>query len=1043
MHSIKPPLSKPPLCTAGNASRGTSALASSLLWIVMVCGLGLVSAERSTAEEPAKRFIDQLRAAGHYDLAIEYIDRLDSYPGVAAEFLQAVDLERAQTLLEASQRSRVADTRDEYYRDATTALERFVTGQPNHPRRPEAQLQLGNLQLLRGAQLMEQGGPPDAQRRATALEIFAGAAATFGDIVSELRSTLQELQGQKIDAAKEPGKIALRDGYRKDYLQALLLGGDAMKRAGDTFAQPGDEQRKWYNDSLARFEDLRDKYSDTLAGILATLYAAQVHQALGDEPQATDRYLAVLDQPDSDPLRIPKARAIVGLMRMLLAKSPPQYKAAIDRGQMWADDIRPNEKDIPEFQELRLVLADAHLGQRELTENGAEKRQHASAARALLLPLSRSAGQYQDPAMERLAKLGVGQDASVATLELKDLPTTFEDALKLSREILDEEKNLALTAQLIERRQQEGEALQAEQETARADLAQVRERGVEVLRHTLALANAESEAADVIQARYWLAFMLFRSERFWEAGVVGEFVARRYPGSELALSSGLTALSAWQLALRDTPADQLDQILPQLQRVAEYLVQQWPQDPQAASARELLVRIAIGRSDLESAQEFFANLPAEHPARGELQQAIGRLMWNQAVRLQRDGDITAATAVRQQMATTLTTGLATLERGQVNADVLRTAMLLARVQLLNEDTAAALQTLENDVYGPLKRVQDVKLEDPNLKADIYASALQALVTQLTDSNSDGDALMSRAGTVMEGLQQAYEGQTDGEQKLVQTFFRLARDIREQLESAPAAQQEKLTAAFKLFLDQLAAKSDDPKTLHWAAQTLVGLAEGQMQPTETRARGPAGELVSAALAILQRMETKATEQPNWLGSDKMLTQIRLELGKSARLAGDYKVALDSLSTVLAENQMLLDAQIEAALVYEQWAATLPQKFATVSYNRAINGAKPDPKTRRNTIWGWGSIAKRTLGNEQFEETFFDARYHLALCRYLQGKKEADPAQSKKLIEQSRDDIRNVFVRYPELGGGATKQRYDALLKEIQKSLGDAATGLAAL
>src|SRR6056297_3291951 len=274
MHSIKPPLSKPPLskpliCHVGKSPHGASTLAGSLLWIALVCGLGLVSAQRLTAEEPAKRFIEQLRAAGHYDLAIEYLDRLDSYPGIAAEFLQAVDLERAQTLLEASQRSRVADTRDGYYRDATTALERFVTGQPNHPRRPEAQLQLGNLQLLRGAQLMEQGGPPDAQRRATALETFAGAAATFGDIVAELRSTLQELQGQKIDAAKEPGKIALRDGYRKDYLQALLLGGDAMKRAGDTFAQPGDEQRKWYNDSLARFEDLRDKYSDTLAGILA------------------------------------------------------------------------------------------------------------------------------------------------------------------------------------------------------------------------------------------------------------------------------------------------------------------------------------------------------------------------------------------------------------------------------------------------------------------------------------------------------------------------------------------------------------------------------------------------------------------------------------------------------------------------------------------------------------------------------------------------------------------------------------------------------
>jgi hypothetical protein len=67
--------------------------------------------------------------------------------------------------------------------------------------------------------------------------------------------------------------------------------------------------------------------------------------------------------------------------------------------------------------------------------------------------------------------------------------------------------------------------------------------------------------------------------------------------------------------------------------------------------------------------------------------------------------------------------------------------------------------------------------------------------------------------------------------------------------------------------------------------------------------------------------------------------------------------------------------------------------------------------------------------------------LALCRYLQGKKTSDSERSEKLIEQAKTDIRNVQIRFQDLGGGATRQRFELLLKEIQKSLGQPPNGLA--
>jgi tetratricopeptide (TPR) repeat protein len=1005
---------------------------------VLTCSLWAGS---SAAGEPAERFIKQLRAAGYFEIANVYLDRISQYPGVSGEFLEAIDLERAQNSLEASQQSRVMDDRDALIAKASEALQRFVTQKPSHPRRSEAQMQLGKIQLARGVQLIELGGPPTPERRQTAKQTFLDASKTFGAIVTELREELLKLQGQKIDAQKQPELVTRRDTYRASFLESLLNQAEAIKRAAEAIGEDTPERKTLAEDALKQFTELTDKYSDKLAGILAILYAGELHDLLGDDKAATDKYLAVLDQPDSDVLRKSKAKATTGLMRISLRANPPDFQAAIERGQPWADDIRPDEKQSNEFNEMRLVLADAYLGKRAGTENGTEQRRLASSARALLLPISKSAGPMQEAASEKLATLGVGDADNAIADDSKPLPNSFSESLSLANDILDEEKNLTLTSQLLEQRAAEGEQIAAELGPVKDSLSKLRSRGIQVLRHTLNLTTPETSNAEVNQARASLAFLLFRSGRYREAAVVGEFVARRYPSSELAVSSGLTALGSWQLALREAEEAQTDGILRQLQSTAEYLVGRWPEDSQIASAKELLVRVAIGRNDFDAATKFLDQLPGDNPSRMELQQAMGRLMWNKAITLKNEGDLTAAQAMRNKAAETLSSGLQKLNKEAVTGTALEAALLLARVQVLNDNSKAALATLESDVYGPLKRIDEVPVSSETFKGELYGLALQVMVAELTSDGADVNTLMDRSKTVMSGLQQAYQGQPEGDKKLVATYFQLARDIREQLESAPPAKKQRLTDAFKLLLDQLSSQSDDSKTLHWAAQTLLGLGQGAMGENDAKATGQAETLVSSASALLKRIESRGAKEPSWLASEQMLTQVRLELGTAARLVGDYKTALDSLTAVLEKNQMLVDAQVEAALVYEQWAGALQNpQFASVSYGRAISGAKPDA-SGKNVIWGWGSIAKRTMGNPQFDQVFFNARYRLALCRFLQGKKEANPEKAKKIFEQAAGDVRAVVVRYPEMGGPASRQKFDLLTKEIQKALGSQPLGLA--
>jgi hypothetical protein len=77
-----------------------------------------------------------------------------------------------------------------------------------------------------------------------------------------------------------------------------------------------------------------------------------------------------------------------------------------------------------------------------------------------------------------------------------------------------------------------------------------------------------------------------------------------------------------------------------------------------------------------------------------------------------------------------------------------------------------------------------------------------------------------------------------------------------------------------------------------------------------------------------------------------------------------------------------------------------------------------------------------GRPQFREQFFEARYNVALCRFLQGKAE----NSDRIIKQAASDITQVSALYPEMGGPQRRAQFDLLLKEIQKAHGEKPDGL---
>jgi tetratricopeptide (TPR) repeat protein len=259
-----------------------------------------------------------------------------------------------------------------------------------------------------------------------------------------------------------------------------------------------------------------------------------------------------------------------------------------------------------------------------------------------------------------------------------------------------------------------------------------------------------------------------------------------------------------------------------------------------------------------------------------------------------------------------------------------------------------------------------------------------------------------------------------------------------MEIADPEIKKKLGVGFESFLSQAAANATELDILNWVAESYRGMGESfgtDLKSLTPQAKG----YFQKAAETYQRILDKGKAEPQFI-SPAMATQVRMQLAKSKKGMGDYKVAADFYEAILKESAMLLPVQIEAARLYQDWGGAA--KGQEDNYLRAIVGARPDPNQQnRNTIWGWGVIAKLTAGNAQFREQFHDARYNLALCRYNYAIAQQDAKKKKEYLDMARRDIGFMVGLYPDMGGEVMRAKYDNLAKGVQKALGEKPVGLA--
>lgn len=1002
------------------------------------------------ANEPARAFLEGLRERGYYDMAIEYLEQMKTSPIAPVEFRETLLYELGTTLIQSSRDQRDIKIRQAQLAEAADALQQFIGMMPDHPLVTSANSQLGNLKVERARIKVEQSKQPKAKTSAllnAAAEIYLDAYQVFEQAQIELRERLTRMTNIP---EKDRRAIELRDVLRTDYLQAQLLAAAVKEEMADTKKPGSDEYKKLVTEAAEQYGQIYEKYRTRLAGLYAKMYQGRCSQKLGNHKDALSYFGELLEQPDNpEEFRTLKTRTL------LLAKDSWQasrlHAEAVKRLGAWVDGARPNETREPEWLELRLALARAQwaLAQDLRADNPKDPqiRRLESEARKNAQFVTRVSGNVQQEARTFLGQIGIElSDAS------DDDPQSFDEARQLGRDALDSMQTAGLLVNNLPNRiASESDAavkeeLQQQLDQARQTIETAPDEAIRYFRMALAMADDQTDIRDLNIVRYFLCYLYFSRDDYMEAAVIGELLARRFPNSSGARQGAKIAMAAYLKLYAEAEGEDRQFETNQIVSIADYITQKWPDQEEAVEALNTLIPFMIQAGDLDAAESYLADIPEDSPRRGDAEIKTGQAMWSAYLRgrlrqrriesgedeppedFDPDAETENLEELKARAQRILVAGIQRMQANGTASEVSVVAALsLAQLYVDTGQADQAIELLEDDALGPLTLVrnQHPATAREGFAPEVYKTSLRAYISSLPTAESS-DAVIQKATRVMDAMREAMPSN-----QLIGIYYSLAKDLEAQMNLATDQARQALSKGFETFLLQLRDTSDEFAVLNWVAETFAGMAasfDAQNQLTAESAR-----YYQLSAETYERILDQVQ-----IADDRMRVQVQLRLARVNRRLNRFTAARDIYTAVLKDNPMMVNVQIDAAGMYQDWAAIPPDREGL--FLRAIQGAEIDSATQRPVIWGWQGIASRTANQPQFRNVFHEARYNLALCLYSYAMAKSG-SEREKYLEMANRSIRQTQQLF---GSGEEwddwRSQYDQLMRNIQRAQNQKPVGL---
>lgn len=1066
-------------CRSLNAVLVAAALASAVL---------VAPARVALGEEPAAAFLVKLRESGYFDLANEYLQRMEKSPAVSQEFRTAIMYEQGLTLMAVSRSETDFAKRQARLDEAQKKFEEFLVAQKNHDLTPRAKTELANVLVERGrVKSVEASRAMDPAAKAALLKearaFFERGLAQFATSMEEIKKKLESLP-KVLDEKKDASRIAYRDELRADYVKVQMVQAVMLYEIAGTAV---DEKEK--DELLKKAADaygvIHEKYRRMLAGLYARLQQGRCYEEMGGEKNLTEAltyYGELLEQPkEPDPFRVLRTKTMLQAMQCWLADELKEKKLdlAITTADPWIKEMRPNETKDEDWLKLHYELARAYqLKAATLAAKAPEKGRYMNEARKLV---EVGARYSQKELNEKFVALKAQLGGKIAAPNKKIDPSTFAEAMQAGRDgmqVIKESNRIVetLTAALptaANAATKTGMQKQiADAEQARID---ARFDTIGYFRKALTLVEPETTIDDVNLVRYYLSTLYLSQKDYYHAAAIGEFITRNYPGDRTAKFCATIARQSYLLLYNEAPEDARDFETDHVVGICQLVYEKWPNEPEAEDALITLLKFMVqpkqvGNTrmvppeNLVKAKEFLAKIPVESKRRGEAELTAGQAIWSsylkglQQVRKWETGDEsppdgvdiaarkTELDGLKSEAQGTLKNGIERMRQQGVDPTLVTAVLSLCQIYVDAEEADAAIALLEDKDIGPLTLVANnhEAVSREGFAEEAFKTGLRAYIGSLPKA-ADKPAMIAKAEGVMDAMNKRVGDDEAGKQKLVGIYVSLAKDVAKQIENAAPVNKKPLTQGFVSFLDKVSKSATQFAVMNWVAENFFEIGEAN-RPKSGEVPPDVEAFYDKAAAqydqLIAKAKADATITPD------MLTQLRLRTANVYRRQGKFIAAMDQFEEILKDpkRNAMLNVQVDAASTYMEWAASggVPKLYLVAS-----KGGRPN-KAGRNNIWGWMGIESR-LGkqvadypqtSEKFLATLHEAKRKKAECNYLYALTQDDENRRKDFLQRAKDDIRLTYRSDQDLGGPTSKKSYDDLLKLVQTAMKEQPAGLEA-
>lgn len=1015
--------------------RGLSVwLVAALAWISLT-GVSL-------AKEKAQEFLDALRRNGMFDVAEEYLETMSTNPSIPEETKQTVPFELGKTIIDKCESIPDVDTRLKELNKARTRFEEFLTKSPMHPLAQEAQTQMGLVSVSRGKALLEMSRKPsNASRKdsmvAEARTEFQKSQGIFDSIEKKLDAEYiklkEELTDKLTDADKERRRTSL-----DNLVVARLQAATATYEHAKAYDKGSDQQKNLTKQAMDKYHILYERYRKKAVGLFAGMFEGRCLQDLGDLKRALGIYESLLLQPDDPPIfREIKGKTLALALECWTNEEQKLYDKAADEGGKWLDAVEKSKSgddrtqygsSIRYFTALALDKQIEALQANNANPNEVKKKVNALVSHATFL--TRFKNEHRNAAKAYVGKYRKTQQEGE--------PTTFADARDAAKAAIDA-MSVALNFVKVANQTKNQEMI-AQVPEKENEIREARVSALKYCRLALDLRDEEASLDEVNVIRYQYAFLLFDSGKYADASVMGEFLARRYPKTgAVAKQSALIALQSHLAMYNHNKTTDKKFEIEHLVGIADYIAQTWPTDAEADTAWMLLADIAIREKDLSRAVEYLDKIPAESPRRSEADLKAGQALWGHYVSSSRlpeedrpakdilDGLVKRAQEILEKGIDRMRAGIT--EAVQVPYNLAAAEMTLAQIYVGANAPDKAVAVLEKPDTGVLAlvRAKNPTVAVGNFPEETYKAALQSYV---------GVQQLDKAEAVMAELEKLVADKPDASAQLTKIYIKLGQDLEDRVKRLQEQKQleelDKVLKGFETFLTRIKDRPDGNtfNSLNWVAETFLRLGSGLDTGDKEKLPDQAKNYYEKAVATYETMLARGKSEETFLPSPQYATGLEIRIARCRRSLGDYKAALDMLAEILKVNNKVLEAQLEAAYVYQGWAAA-EKKLSY--YNNAIEGGRKDKTTKMPLFWGWGKLGQMVQRDPKYDSLFHETRYNLADCHFRMALLQQSPDKEKSLQSAERD----IVVTYklaPKMGGEESFAKYNRLLKTIQAAQG---------